>query len=324
MQNMLPLIVACALPVGVAVTELPALLARRAPRLRPMLLAALLALLALPPLAGSLAYVGRQAAGDSRVQLLAWLDAEVPPGARVAAELKAVPGPSEARWVDVPSLPAHDLAWYRAQGFAYLVGSSKRWGQLAPPASYGPLLEREVAAFGPLEREEMLGPRLVVIDTGLQANDAALSLDGDVRVGAARLAGVTLGDPSAGGEPPMLRPTREFRAGGVLGIRSFWEPREPFDRDYLIFVHLIDANGGRPTQRDAAPWQGRFPTSSWRPGSLVVDANDVYLPPGMPPGEYRVVMGMYDPATGARPPATRDGVPLPDGQVEVATIRVVE
>jgi 4-amino-4-deoxy-L-arabinose transferase-like glycosyltransferase len=323
MQNMMPVVVACALPVGVAAVELPALLARRAPRLRPVLLVALLALVALPPLARSLAYVGRQAAGDSRLQLLDWIDANVPPGARIAAELKPVPGPTEARWTDVPSLPAHDLAWYREQGYAYLVGSSKRWGQFTPPDTYAPLLERQVAGFGPIRREDMLGPHLVVIDTGLTAAAAAEPLAGDVQIGGARLAGVTFGDPSADGEPPMLVPTREFKAGGVLGLRTFWEVGEPLGQDYLIFVHVIDAGGQRPTQRDAPPWQGRFPTSTWQPGSLVVDANDVYLPPNLPPGEYRVVVGMYDPATGARPPTTVDGVPLAESQVEVGTITVV-
>jgi 4-amino-4-deoxy-L-arabinose transferase-like glycosyltransferase len=323
MQNMLPLVVACALPVGVVVAELPALLGSRLPHLRPLFLVSLLALVALPPLARSLAYVGRQAAGDSRVQLLNWIDAMVPPGARIAAELKAVPGPTEARWTDVPSLPAHDLAWYRAQGYAYLVGSSKRWGQLSPPVTYGSMLERQVAAFGPRERDEMLGPRLVVIDTGLTAADALVPLDGDVRVSGARLAGVTIGDPSANGQPPMLQPTREFRAGGVLGLRSFWEVREPLAEEYLIFVHLIDVNGGRPTQRDAPPWQGRFPTRVWRPDTLVVDANDVYLPPGMLPGDYRVVIGMYDPVTGARPPVTRDGVLVPESQIDVGVITVL-
>ncbi len=323
MQNMLPLIVACALPVGVAATELPALLARRAPRLQPILLAALLALLALPPLARSLAYVGRQAAGDSRVQLLAWIDAQVPPGARIAAELKPVPDPGEARWTDVPSLPAHDLQWYREQGYAYLVASSKRWGQFAPPATYNPFLASQVAAFGPLQRDEQLGPRLLVFTTGLAASDATTPLPGDVRIGGARLAGVSIGDPSADGSPPMLVPTRSFKPGGVLGLRTFWQVEQPFDQNYSIFVHLLDADGQRPTQRDAPPWQGRFPTSAWRPGSLVVDANDVYLPPGLPPGEYRVVVGMYEPISGARPPVTLDGVPLPAGAIEVATISVV-
>ncbi len=323
MQNMLPLLVACALPAGVAVTELPALLTRRAPALRQLALAALLVALVAPPLARSLTYVGRQAAGDGRLELLSWIEQEVPPGARIAAEMKPIPGPSEARWTDVPDLSIHDLAWYRAQGYAYLVASSKRWGQIEPPAAYDHLLDGVVAEFGPrVRREEMTGPRLLVIDTGLSAADVPQPLAQEVRVGGARLLGVAVGDPSADGEPPMLVPTAELKAGGVLGLRTFWQVEEPFGQDYLIFVHLLDANGGRPTQRDAPPWQGRFPTTTWRPGTLVVDANDVYLPPGIAPGEYRVVVGMYDPATGARPPVSVDGTPVADGMVEVARVRV--
>lgn len=343
MQNMIPLLLACALPIGVAVAELSAVASRGLPRglrqaqatglgpgeghasgLRLVFAGLLLATVALPLLALALGYVGRQAGGDGRAQLIAWVEQSVPPGARIAAELKAVPGPTEARWTDVPRLDVHDLAWYRAQGYAYLVGSSKRWEDLEPPESYAPLIGAgPLITFGPRRREEMLGPYLIVLPTGLSADDVPLPLAGEVRFAGARLLGVAMGDPSAEGAPPMLVPTAEFQAGGVLGLRSFWQVDQPFDRDYLIFVHVVDAGGGRPTQRDAAPWQGRFPTTTWRQGTMVVDANDVYLPPGLPPGEYRVIMGLYSPADGARPPATQDGAPLPDSQIEVARFRVV-
>ncbi len=324
MQNMLPLLVACALPAGVAVVELPGLLARRGAR--PGRAAALVVLtlaLALPLATRSLAYVGRQAAGDSRLQVLAWIEANVPPGVRIAAELKPVPSPTEARWTFVPSLVAHDLAWYRAQGYGYLIASSDRWGQFTPPPAYAALSDRVVAAFGPqLRREEMSGPRLLVIDTGLSAADVT-PLAPSVTIGGARLLGVAVGAPTGDGEPPALVPGTSFKPGDVLGLRSFWLVETPFTTDYAIFVHVIDAAGGRPTQRDAQPWQGRFPTSTWRPGAIVVDHNDVYLPPNLPPGEYRVVMGLYDPATGARSPVTADAIPVPAGAVEVARIRVV-
>ena len=324
MQNMLPLLVACALPVGVAVTTLADMLIQRAPALRRWALPFLLAALVLPPLAHSLAYMGRQAAGDSRLQLLDWLATSVPPGTRLAAELKAVPGPTEARWTEIPDLTAHDLAWYRAQGFAYLVASSAHWGQLEPPTGYAPFLKNVVTEFGPrLRAEEQTGPRLLVITTGLTVTAVPLPLAQDVQIGGARLVGVAVGDPAADGAPPMLVPTTTFKAGGVLGLRTFWQVGTPFTQDYLIFVHVLAANGERPTQRDASPWQGRFPTTSWQSGTLVVDANDVYLPPAMPPGDYRVLVGMYDPVSGTRPSVTADGGPLPDGAVEVARVRVV-
>ncbi len=324
MQNMLPLLVACALPVGVAVVEAGRLIARYLPILGAGGGTAVVgALLLLPTAASSLTYVGRQAGGDTRVQLIDWVDRNVPPGARIAAELKPVPGPTEQRWTDVPTMAAHDMAWYRAQGYAYLALSSKRWGQLTPPAAYDGLLSAgTVAEFGSARDDALLGPRLLVIATGLSPADVPSPAPGDLRFGGARLLGVAIGDPSADGAPPMLVPDGALRPGGVLGLRTFWQVEQPLADNLYIFVHLVDAGGGVPAQRDAPPWQGRFPTSSWRAGTMVVDANDVYLPPGLAPGRYRVVVGMFDPASYARPPVTLDGEPVPPGEYEVATITV--
>ncbi|MEI7771361.1 MAG: hypothetical protein WCI67_15330, partial [Chloroflexales bacterium] len=317
-------LVACALPVGAAVSEVYRLAARRGPAIGAGAVAVVAGALLLPAAAASLAYVGRQAAGDSRVQLIDWIDQHVPPGARIAAELKPVPGDTEQRWTDVPSLAAHDMAWYRAQGYAYLVLSSKRWGQLEPTPAYAHLLSAGVAAeFGSQRRDDMLGSRFLVVATGLSPADVPHPAPGDLRFGGARLLGLAIGDPSGDGRPPMLVPEGALRPGGVLGLRTFWQVDAPLTDTLYIFVHLIDASGGVPTQRDAPPWQGRFPTGTWRAGTLVVDANDVYLPPGLAPGTYRVVVGMFDPATGARPTVTFNGAPVPSGEYEVATITVV-
>jgi hypothetical protein len=323
MQNMLPLLVACALPVGVAIVEAGRIAARHSQAIGVAAIAVVAGTLLLPAAATSLTYVGRQAGGDTRVQLIDWIGQHVPPGTRIAAELKPVPGDTEQRWTDVPTMATHDLAWYRAQGYAYLVLSSKRWGQLEPPPSYDKLLSAGVTAeFGSDRRDDMLGSRLLVIATGLVPADVPRPVPGELRFGGVRLLGVAVGNPSADGAPPMLVPAGELRAGGVLGLRTFWQVDAPFPDDLYIFVHLIDANGGVPTQRDAPPWQGRFPTSSWRAGTMVVDANDVYLPPGLAPGTYRVVVGMFNPATNARPAVMFNGAPVPSGEYEVTTITV--
>ncbi|NTW04052.1 MAG: hypothetical protein HGA19_22725, partial [Oscillochloris sp.] len=323
MQNMLPLLVACALPVGVTVAEVGRLALRRSPAFGAGVVAVLLSALLLPATYTSLIYVGRQAGGDTRVKLIDWIAQNVPPGTRIAAELKPVPGKIEQRWTDVPIMATHDMAWYRAQGYAYLVLSSKRWNQLEPPESYDKLLSAGVVKeFGSQRREDMLGSRLLVINTGLSPADIPQPIADDLRFGGTRLLGITIGDPSADGAPPMLVQGGTLKPGGVLGLRTFWQVEQPFTDDFFIFVHLIDANGGVPTQRDAPPWQGRFPTSSWQAGTMVVDANDVYLPPELAPGEYRVVIGMFSPENNARPPVTINGTPVPNGEYEIARITV--
>ncbi|HEX5690269.1 MAG TPA: hypothetical protein VFX76_09720, partial [Roseiflexaceae bacterium] len=125
--------------------------------------------------------------------------------------------------------------------------------------------------------------------------------------GGARLAGVALGRPDPKAPQLGLDPQHTFKAGDVIGLRTFWNVEQPFEHDYFVFVHVLDAANNTVAQRDTPPWQGRFPTSSWRAGSRVVDVNDVALPPGLPPGEYTVVVGMFDPASGARPPISQGG-----------------
>ncbi|NJN99707.1 MAG: hypothetical protein HC875_39205, partial [Anaerolineales bacterium] len=41
---------------------------------------------------------------------------------------------------------------------------------------------------------------------------------------------------------------------------------------------------------------------------------------GAPRGEYRLLVGMYDPATGQRLPATVNGQPQPDNAIELTTL----
>jgi Dolichyl-phosphate-mannose-protein mannosyltransferase len=277
--------------------------------------------LVLPSALDTLRYSARLARGDTRVQALAWVDANVPPGARVAAELRPLPGPLESRWAEAPGLLQHNLAWYRRQGYAYLIASSDAWQQWAVPESYARFTGRPPSAeFGGASPRDMLGPHLVVYATGLAAADAPERPPGDVRIDGARLAGIALGQPEQKAQQLGLRPAHEFKPGDVLGLRTFWSVDQPFGRDFFIFVHVLDAAGNTVAQRDAPPWQGRFPTSSWRTGTLVVDVNDLALPKELAAGEYTIAIGMFDPASGAHPPTSVDGRLI--DQVRVAVIRV--
>ncbi|HEX6289066.1 MAG TPA: glycosyltransferase family 39 protein [Herpetosiphonaceae bacterium] len=293
---------------------------------RPALIAAgavLLALLLLPSSVEALRYADRLRRGDSRVQALHWVDAHVPPGVRLAAELKPVPGAQESRWTEVEYLPQRDLAWYRQQGYAYVIASSDVWRQWAIPDVYLRWAGGSaVAEFG-LPDQQMFGPRLLIYSTGLSAADAAERPTGEARFGGVRFLGATLGQPDPEQPQAGIQPTRELRAGGVLALRTFWQVEQPLAEDVFIFVHVRDAAGNTVAQRDTPPWQGRFPTSSWQAGTIVVDVNDVPLP-ALPPGEYTLVVGMFDPATGGHPPLTIDGQAQPGNVVPLGTITITQ
>jgi 4-amino-4-deoxy-L-arabinose transferase-like glycosyltransferase len=285
--------------------------------------AVLLAPLLIPPSIASARYLQRLTRGDSRVQILQWIDANVPPGVQIAAEWKPVPGAGDPRWTEVHYLPERDLRWYRQQGYAYVVASSDTWRQIAIPNQYvawagdQPLIE-----FGD-PGGTMLGPRLVVYSTQLGPGDVPERPAGDARFDGVRLLGATIGKPDPDDPRRGVDPAREFKTGSVIGIRTWWQVEQPLTTDYFVFVHLRDADGTTVAQRDAPPWQGRFPTSTWRDGTIVVDVNDLALP-ALPPGEYQLVAGLFDPATGGAPPLTMDGQPQPGNTVALGTIRIVE
>jgi 4-amino-4-deoxy-L-arabinose transferase-like glycosyltransferase len=327
LRNFIPLFVLCMLPIGVAGAWLITWIGTRASRNPdgwrgwPLLaVVAVLLVLLLPSSAQTLAYTQRLGRGDTRVQMLDWLGAHVPPGVRIAAELKPLPGPLESPWVAVDALPEHDLAWYRRQGYAFLIGSSDQWRRWDVPDEYQRFAaDRPVAEFGGGTPRDMFGPHLLIYATGLAAEDVPARLTSDVRIGGARLLGSAIGTQD-GSATASAVPV--FKAGDTLSLRTFWQIEQPFAADYFIFVHVLNAAGQTVAQRDAPPWQGRFPTSSWRPGTLIVDLNDLPLPADLPAGDYTLVVGMFDPATGAHPPTQVDGRPAPDSTTLIGRIRV--
>jgi 4-amino-4-deoxy-L-arabinose transferase-like glycosyltransferase len=83
------------------------------------------------------------------------------------------------------------------------------------------------------------------------------------------------------------------KAGEVLRPRLYWQARAKMDEDYTVFVHLLDGEGDVRVQQDCLPQRGDYPTSEWRPGEVVWDAHELYIPPDLAAGSYQLVAGMY-------------------------------
>lgn len=76
----------------------------------------------------------------------------------------------------------------------------------------------------------------------------------------------------------------------------YWSAMQPMDRDYNVFIHLLDEGGDILAQGDSQPLGGVYPTSLWRPGDVARDKHSLPSPPGL--AEIRV--GLYDWRTGER------------------------
>lgn len=100
--------------------------------------------------------------------------------------------------------------------------------------------------------------------------------------------------------------------GSNLAVTLDWTAYPSPDRDYTVFVQLLNPQGKLVAQSDSFPASGGLPTSSWLPGETVLDAHHLSLPPGLPAGAYRLIAGMYLASTGQRLPVSTGGdfVPL--------------
>jgi 4-amino-4-deoxy-L-arabinose transferase-like glycosyltransferase len=110
---------------------------------------------------------------------------------------------------------------------------------------------------------------------------------------------VALFGPAVGLRGYDLTPPED---GQPLRLALFWEGRGATPGDALLFAHLIGPDGRRYAQVDLPPGGPGAPTSAWGAGRFYITALELALPENAPPGQYRVVVGLYDPATGARLP----------------------
>jgi hypothetical protein len=88
--------------------------------------------------------------------------------------------------------------------------------------------------------------------------------------------------------------------GSPLEVTLYWRALETPDRNYHVFVHLLDADGNILAQDDGPPGGGEFPAMGWLPGEYLTDARSLRLPTDLADGEYRLGVGFYDPVSGLR------------------------
>jgi hypothetical protein len=136
--------------------------------------------------------------------------------------------------------------------------------------------------------------------------------------------------------PAMQHPT-QATLGGSIALRGYdltvpentgepaeltlyWQALDHVPADYKVFVHLVDEAGQIAAQSDAIPAGGDAPTMSWLAREVVTDRHALALPG---PGAYRLLVGMYDPASGVRPESLdADDAPLPNNAIPLQEIRV--
>jgi len=260
-----------------------------APARRRALLAVALAALVLagllPPAQRAITQSYAMARPTTRLRAHEWVLASAPAGSRIWLEDQTLILPADRYRVSGgPPILSQPIDWYAERGFSLLVANLSRT-PAEQRAELRALVDRAGVAFasGPAS----LGEEFAVIDV-------------------ARLTGgaggrTTINAPF--GSPIVLEAYEhpgEVRAGEVLPLALFWRCVAPVGPDYTVYVHLVDAAGAKLAQRDVPPLEGTRRTPTWQVGELLRDDQDLPIPASVPPGAYRVEVGMYLPDTFAR------------------------
>jgi hypothetical protein len=104
-----------------------------------------------------------------------------------------------------------------------------------------------------------------------------------------------------------------------LRITLYWTSLTTIDKNYTVFIHLVDAIGKVLAQVDAPPRGGEYPTSLWEAGEVIQDDYALALPGDLKPGLYSIEIGMYEYPSLARLPVLD-----PDGNAVGDHLNVTE
>ena len=113
--------------------------------------------------------------------------------------------------------------------------------------------------------------------------------------------------------------------GGSLSFTFYWNAPTRPPENYSLFLHLVAADGTSPfAQVDGNPAVPERLTQTWDRAdeTLISPRFTLTLPPDLAPGDYRILLGLYNFETGARLPL-QDAQGAPQGDAwEVTRLRI--
>ncbi len=96
--------------------------------------------------------------------------------------------------------------------------------------------------------------------------------------------------------------TMWLSAIGVLTTTLHWLPRQPVPTPYMLFVHVLDAQGRNVGQVDLPLVGPMAPSKVWQVGQTVTWRQPIPVPGAVSAGPYWLSLGVYDARTGERLP----------------------
>jgi hypothetical protein len=115
-------------------------------------------------------------------------------------------------------------------------------------------------------------------------------------------------------------------SGDTLHLTLWWRALASPRDSATVFIHLIDGAGRPVAGWDYTPLGGSAPTylwlPKWLPGQTFTDPYRLTIPEGLPPGDYRLEVGMYGMTSQRRFPVVDLSGSLAGDRVILGPVRV--
>lgn len=93
-----------------------------------------------------------------------------------------------------------------------------------------------------------------------------------------------------------------IQSSGVLTLTLHWQAAAPVEKDYTMFIHVLNGRGEKVGQADVPPGAPRAPTSAWQTGHYIDAVQTIPVQVDQLTDRYWIAIGLYDPQTFARLP----------------------
>ncbi|MCB0195544.1 MAG: glycosyltransferase family 39 protein [Anaerolineae bacterium] len=151
---------------------------------------------------------------------------------------------------------------------------------------------------------QTLGEQITLLGYDIEAASGQQIADSSQQVAENQQTNKPTNQPSANdnqstttAQPPNS--TNSTNSTNFLTLKLYWQPLTQPPADYTTFLHLRDGSNQNVAQKDAPPAGGRYPTSLWSPGEIIID--EISLPlDQVEAGRYTPVIGLYELAGGTR------------------------
>jgi uncharacterized membrane protein len=111
----------------------------------------------------------------------------------------------------------------------------------------------------------------------------------------------TLVEATLGGEIELVGFSlngEAFKPGHVAPIQVLWRAQRAPDKDYILRIQLMDAQGEVISEHSGQPTQADYPTSRWQPGEYLLGQAQLVVPATAEAGGHTIRLALLDPKTG--------------------------